>query len=143
MNSSDPFEERLARTPLRPPPSSLREQVLQAAGRAAPDLAHPLQTRMWAWFAAWLWPHPAAWATLGLAWMVVILLNVAALDSAGAVPRQRVQSRVSPAWTAALHEQRALLHSLLQDPSPAALPPEPGPDAQFRRPGNRPRLALV
>jgi hypothetical protein len=48
---------------------------------------------------------------------------------------------MSRAWTVAIREQRALLHSLLQEPAAAPLPPEPGPDAQLWRRENEGLLA--
>lgn len=143
MNPSDPFEQRLARTPFRPPPSSLREQVLQTAVRSEGGSARPAATRSRPWMVDWFWPHPAAWATLGFAWLVVAVLHVTAPENAPNVPPQRVQRQVASAWTAALREQRALLQRLLQDPPLAGLPPEPGPDAQLWHPRNRSPLALV
>jgi hypothetical protein len=130
MNSPDGFEERLARTPFRPAPSTLRAQVLGAVGQTAACATLRNENSLRLWIAQWLWPHPAAWATLGLAWVAVLALHVAALDGSAQVPLRRAPAQVSPACAAVLREQHALLHRLLQDSSDPA-PPEPGPDARF------------
>jgi hypothetical protein len=128
MNSLDPFEERLRRTPWREAPASLRREILRAAQTRAP-LEEAEANPICGWFEAWSWRHRAAWVTLGLAWIVIVLLNVAALEIQGSAPEERVQPRISPALVAALREQRALLTLLLQEPPEPAPPSTPGPDA--------------
>jgi hypothetical protein len=131
MNLPDPFEERLGRVPLRQAPSSLRAHVLHAA-RPTPSLsAQRGSMRPGGWMGQWFWPNPIAWGALGLAWLAIALLNLIALESPDHASGQRAQSRVSPAWTAALREQRKMLHSLLEDPPLAGQLVEPGPGAQL------------
>ncbi len=60
----DPFEPRLAATPLRDLPPFLRTRVLAAAESRA---------RRWAWF----WPHPLAWAAVVAGWMAIASLHFA------------------------------------------------------------------
>ena len=132
MNSPDSFEHRLARTPFREAPSSLREQVLRGL-EAAPTAPRARTNSIRSWVASWFWPHPVAWGTLGLAWIAIGLLSIAGTDGPENVSAPRLQRRVSPAWTAMLREQRALLTRLLQDPPAATLPSEPAPGAQLWR----------
>ena len=144
MNAPDPFEERLRRTPFRQAPASLRREVLRTptkATAAAPAQRGP--NPISAWIESWTWLHRVTWATLGLAWVIILLLNVSALDMTGSAPSQRVQRRISPALAAALREQRALLDNLLEEPPAAALPSEPGPGAQLWWEQGRCGLSLV
>jgi hypothetical protein len=128
MNSLDPFEERLRQIPFKEAPVSLRREILRAArASTAPERSdvNPIRS----WFESWSWAHRVAWATLGFAWVVVLLLNFAAFEIGKSAPDERVQRRVSPALTAALREQRALLDRLLAEPSEPARLSTPGPDA--------------
>ncbi len=131
MNSRDPFEDRLAQTPFRDAPASLREQVLRAAVPGSAESTRSPLLQAWLWLLNSLWPHPIAWGTIGVAWIIVVGLNLAAFEETPKGSTRTSQTRVSPAWTAALRAQRALLQSLLQDP-PVAPATEPAPGAQFR-----------
>ena len=142
MNSPDPLEQRLARTPFRQAPPSLRRQVLQGLA-AAPPTSPGIPDRIRARIAGWLWPHPVAWGALGLAWIVVGWLSLASIDARPGVPPQQLERRILPAWTAMLREQRALLNSLLEDPPPPALPEGRAPGAQLWRDKDLPWLSLV
>ena len=130
MNSHDPFEERLRQIPFREAPASLRREVL-GVDRSATACAWRDANPVGAWLKNWRWPHRIAWATLGLAWILILLVNLAALDIEGSTPPRRVEQRISPALTAALREQRALRDSLLQESVPSGQPALPGPDAGF------------
>jgi len=141
MNSLDPFEKRLARTPIRQAPGSLRHRILEvaaqnAAARLNTNSHGTAAVSLRTWFARCLCPGPVAWGTLGVAWAIVLLLNLSAssiLDPGATRPHP---ARIPRAWTVALQEQRAMLQSLLHEPLPAAvLPAEPGPDAQLWRQG--------
>jgi hypothetical protein len=137
MNSLDSFEERLQRTPFREAPASLRRQVLQNLESASPSqTANSIRV----WIASWLWPHPVAWGTLGLAWIAVGLLSLGAMDVSDSAVAQGPGRRVSPAWTTMLREQRAMLNSLLQDPPVVALPPQPAPGVQLWREEEQTRI---
>jgi hypothetical protein len=129
MNSPDPFEERLRRTPFREAPASLRRDVLSSAECTTDWARSPIR----AWLASWTWPHRMAWASLGLAWVIILVLNLAALETGENRSEEKVPPRVSPALTAAVREQRALLDRLLQEPTAAAQPSRPGPDAGLWR----------
>ena len=142
MNSPDSFEERLRRTPLRQAPAGLRVQVL-AAPRRAPAAPGSAVDSMREWILQKLWPHPAAWGALGFAWLLVVCLNLAALEQSGPAPARRANAPASPAWTAALREQRALLRSLLQEPPSLAVLPEERPGAQLRKAGSLRPLVLA
>ncbi|HEY3856296.1 MAG TPA: hypothetical protein VGO67_18065 [Verrucomicrobiae bacterium] len=73
------FENQLQRQPLRQPPSEWRSQILGAASLSAPrSLYAPLID----WVSGWLWPHPRAWAGLGAAWVLILLLHFTSSDEA-------------------------------------------------------------
>ena len=128
MNSPDPFEERLRRTPFCQAPASLRREVLEAARAvAAPPRGATNPFRVW--LASWRGPHRMAWGVLGIAWLFIVWLNLSALAMGGSAPPRRLEPRVSPAVITALREQRALRQSLLQEPAPALAPSAPGAGA--------------
>jgi hypothetical protein len=73
------FEDQLQRQPLRELPAEWRSQILGAAAASAPRS----RSAMFAdWVASWLWPHPRAWAGLGAAWVLILLLHFTAPDDA-------------------------------------------------------------
>jgi hypothetical protein len=143
MNSRDPFEERLRRTPFRQPPPALRAPVLQAGQTPPAPASNAAPSSLWIWITNCLWPHPVAWGTLGLAWLVILALSLASVDGPDAGAPRRPQSVVAPALTAALRQQRAMLQTLLQDSTSVTLVPEPGPGAQLWQPEDSRKLALA
>lgn len=101
--TTDDFETRLRRQPLRATPLSWRGEILAAAAReagahsagrrAVPDPlpwppsaparnGKPIVPRdRTAWLQRlrdWLWPHPVAWAALAGCWVSIVALNSAA-----------------------------------------------------------------
>jgi hypothetical protein len=127
MKPTDPFEELLARQPLQPPPAWLRANILRQARPPQPRTLAELVRD-------WLWPHPVAWGALALAWIAVVTLSYPIFVSGpeGPALAQRAPAS-SPAVSAQLREQRALLHSLLDVAPEEAVPTEPRPGAHLRR----------
>lgn len=71
------FEQRLARTPLQPPPAAWREEILAAARTALPAPPRsPLATLATLWN-RWRLLRPAAtpWTALAGAWLLVLALH--------------------------------------------------------------------
>jgi hypothetical protein len=82
MNGQDQFERRLQRLAPAKLPPSWRDEILEAArataasprpSATAPRLPASLGSRL----AAWLWPHPTAWAGLAALWLLIAGLNLA------------------------------------------------------------------
>ena len=116
------FEEHLQRQPLRKVPAAWREQILSAARQAASAQSVPCRMpRAHAWpsllstihsqLSTLLWPHPAAWAGLAAAWVVILGLNLATHDAAGRVARGG--GSTSPQVFMAFQEQQRLLSELI------------------------------
>lgn len=60
----DPFETRLATTPVRALPPAWRARILATAR----------ECHAYRW--AILWPHPFAWGALAACWFVIAALNI-------------------------------------------------------------------
>lgn len=80
MNRDDQFEKRLSRQPVKPLPPAWRAEILAAAEQAA--TSRTAQRADYSWFAnlrsqlaGMLWPSPSAWAALGAAWVLILVLN--------------------------------------------------------------------
>ena len=76
MRTND-FEQLLARQPLRPVPDEWRQDILEAVGAVTPSAVASGGVEFVAWWRAWLWPCPQAWAGLAAAWCVILGLHVA------------------------------------------------------------------
>jgi hypothetical protein len=109
----------------------LDDQVLRAIAQRT-SIPTRRQRELTEWLKAWLWPHPAAWGALGVAWLAVLLLSASALNTSDIGARQPFDGVVSPDWTAALRQQRALLQSLVEDAPVPAPPPARGSGASCR-----------
>ncbi len=115
--SSDDFEKRLERQPMRQVPSEWRQDILSAARKAsaphhAPRTPHQsallvLRSQL----AALLWPHPAAWAGLAAVWVIILGLNLTSHDAASRVAKR--SSPPSPQVFMAFQEQQRLLSELI------------------------------
>jgi hypothetical protein len=116
MKGEDPFQHRLERQPQRAIPAAWREEILNAAHDAASShqavtTSAPLFSCLKPWLSALLWPHPKAWAGLGLIWLLVFSLNLATQDSSGsAVVRQAAP--ISPQMRELLLQQEQLVAEL-------------------------------
>ena len=74
----DPFERRLGRQPIRPLPAQWREEILAVArheGLAPDEPAGTPPRALLDWVRWFLWPAPAAWASLALAWGAIVALD--------------------------------------------------------------------
>jgi hypothetical protein len=80
-----------------------------------------------------LWPHPAAWGTLTAAWVVIVALNVSSGVTFVSLARREAPVPPSPELLALLSEQRALLRSLLAEPTPPPPPVDRKPSMHWLR----------
>jgi hypothetical protein len=69
-------------------------------------------TTMKAVLASWLWPHPKAWAALGMVWLLVLGLNLAAREPASRDVRSQ-ESSASAQVCDLLQQQRQLFAELM------------------------------
>ncbi|HEY5914644.1 MAG TPA: hypothetical protein VJA21_28985 [Verrucomicrobiae bacterium] len=120
MNGEDQFEKRLQGLPPRPVPTSWREGILRSARAeavAAPgstDRGQSPSRILAARLSGILWPHPRAWAGLAALWLVVLALNLAAHDPAGAAQEMADRPvRQSPEMRELLKQQEQLLAELV------------------------------
>lgn len=109
----DPLEHQLRQQSFRPLPAEWRGQILAAATAAGRQHgAAPLPIR--GWLLGLLYPAPRAWAALGLAWALILVLNVLAvpddLPRSGAIAEVRA---LPPVLRLALVEQQRLRAELL------------------------------
>jgi len=88
-----------------------------------------------AFWRAWLWPHPKAWAGLAAVWVVIFGLQLAARDAAPALAQS--SATLSPQAVATLQEQRRLLAELIDQSAPVEAAPRksfpPRPRSEARR----------
>ena len=144
--STEDFEKRLQRQPLRQIPSEWRAEILSAARQASLAQHAPRTTQhahrpasllstIHHQLSTLLWPHPVAWAGLAAVWLVILGLGYAMREPA---PRAEVRYAAppSPEMRAMLQPQAQLLAELVgplekpqaQRPRPAA----PQPRSQRR-----------
>lgn len=124
MNLDD-FEQRLQSQRLRQIPAEWRTEILRAASA---QNSKP-ETRNFPWLSiltnklsAILWPNPKAWAGLGVVWILIIGLQLAARDPA---PRMANNSPpASPELVMRLKDQQRMLAELVgnNESRPAAKP---------------------
>ena len=80
------FEQRLRRQPLTSVPPEWRAEILAAARARQPQSAcrtAPASSARAAFrdrLAAWLWPHPKAWAGVAAVWIVIAILQFSLRD---------------------------------------------------------------
>ena len=118
MNSD--FEKRLQEQPMREAPGEWRARILSSAPVAP------------AWWREWLWPCPQAWAGLGVAWPLILALNLAA--GKGPAPSASATVAFSRQELADLRRQQAMLAEIAF-PLETAEPPKlnPSPRSELRR----------
>ena len=68
----DPFENQLAQIPLRELPPELKETILAQARKNRSASLNLFAAINWRTL---LWPHPWAWATLAVIWLMIAGLN--------------------------------------------------------------------
>jgi hypothetical protein len=143
----DDFEKHLLRQPLRQVPAEWRDGVLSAARQAVRPQPVPRIARdgLWAVFSTLnsqlstlLWPHPAAWAGLAAAWVVILGLSFTTGDAARHVARRG--SSPSPQVFMAFQEQQRLLNELV---GPREIPAAERPKAAPPRPRSERRSGLM
>jgi hypothetical protein len=124
----DEFESKVRSQPRREIPPEWRREILA-----------PLRKRSEApvsWWRQLLWPHPAAWAGLGVAWVAIVFLNVAGAPEAAP---QQAASKPSPDRLMAYQERQRLWAELALDAAPQSRKPLPAVD----RPRSHSRSAEV
>jgi len=144
--STDDFEQRIQRQPLRQVPGQWREKILCAARQAAipqhaPRSAAPsLLVTVRQQLSAFLWPHPAAWAGLAAVWLVILGLNVATRAGTPDIVRRTTptSSQVFMAF-----DERARLLSEVIGQRPTSVTEQPKPVLPQPRSERRPRLLMA
>ncbi len=136
MNPDD-FEKRLQRHPVRQLPAEWRQEILSAARQASSPrratrtpqpvpASRALLSTLGHQLSALLWPHPAAWAGLAAAWLVILGINLTTRDASQMVAKQA--SPASPQIFMAFQEQQRLLSELIgPGEAPVAEQPKPRP----------------
>ena len=143
----DDFEKHLQRLPLRQVPPEWRDGVLSAARQAARPQPAPraaggalqaVLSTLKSQLSTLLWPHPAAWAGLAAAWVVIMGLNLTTHDTAVRVARRAASP--SPQVFMAFQEQQRLLSELI---GPGETPVADRSDPAPPRPRSERRSGLM
>jgi hypothetical protein len=130
------FEQRLRRQPLTSVPPEWRAEILAAARARQPQSAcrtAPASSARAAFrdrLAAWLWPHPKAWAGVAAVWIVIAILQFSLRDE----PAVRLAARPappSPELVAELRQQQKMFAELM---GPAEVSPIDRQRSLFPRP---------
>lgn len=130
----DPFEEELARVPLRPPPATWREEILASVLPAACRHERQPAARFVAFrsFCSFCRTHfSPGWSAVAAAWLVILGLN--RLAASGAAPAAPA-TPLSPAFLAAVRAQQAELLRLAELDAPPVPPPAPAATEEKPRP---------
>jgi hypothetical protein len=118
------FEQRLRRQPLAPVPPAWRAEILAAARVSQPEIPHravPVSSGLATFrerLAALLWPHPAAWAGVAAAWLLIAVMHFSLRDDP-AVPLAARPAPPSPELVAELRQQQKMFAELM---GPADVP---------------------
>jgi hypothetical protein len=146
MNGEDPFESRLRCQRQRPIPPGWRAEILTVARQAAssrtahsaldsqPSTSWSFLSTLYHQLSAIFWPHPAAWAGLAAAWVLVLGLNFSVREPA----RQDVAKQVgppSPQLRQMLRQQEQMLAELVgpMDRTESLLPKAAVPQPRSQR----------
>jgi hypothetical protein len=122
MNSE--FEKLLQGQPMREIPGQWRARILDAA-QPSP-----------AWWWQWLWPCPRAWAILAAAWVVILVMNLAA----GKDPARPASATIALSHQELRelrHQQQVLAELILPGETAEAEPPKVIPSPRSERRENR------
>src|ERR1035437_5535226 len=158
--STEDFEKRLQRQPLRQMPGEWREEILSAARQASlpehaprtkstlrsaatedghhappsPSLLSTINHQL----STILWPHPTAWAGLAAVWLVILGINLTTRDASQMLAKHA--SPVSPQIFMAFQEQERLLSELI---GPRDTPVAEGPKPRLPRPRREGRKEML
>lgn len=89
----DAFEQQLRRQSPAAPPANWREEILAEARLASPSGSREPRPTLIAVLREWLWPHPAAWASLAAIWLVLFSVHH---QTESAIQAGLIASRVDP-----------------------------------------------
>ena len=89
----DAFEQQLRRQSPASPPASWRAEILAEARLASASGGRESRPTLIALLREWLWPHPAAWASLAAIWLVLISVHH---QTESAIQAELIASRVDP-----------------------------------------------
>jgi hypothetical protein len=139
-----PREILLSRhVPTNPRLDAIREQVLAAeCGQAVGSDQTAGRVRIAPWHARF-WPSPWAWAGLAAAWVLTLTLHILVSSNANRMEMARTSKIPSAAIQMALAEQRLLIGTLTQKPSPQEPPQPRDPVRQSPRSERRSREQAV
>jgi len=99
----DEFENKLRAQPRRKIPPEWRREILAPLRRRTEAPA--------SWWRQLLWPHPAAWASLAVAWVAIFALNLAGAPEG----ESYAASKPSPDKLVAYQERQRLWAELALD----------------------------
>jgi hypothetical protein len=127
MNENmEPFEQRLARQPLKPIPTDWRAEILRASRLAAGQknrLAGAASLAAENWLSTLnqklstiLWPHPQAWAGLAAVWVLILVMNFSMRGQRPVMAEKA--SPPSPEVVAELKKQQLFFAELIGSPPP-------------------------
>jgi len=119
------FERHLSRQPVRRVPAEWRAEILAAARDAQAAQArsrvthYSLLSILKSRVSAVLWPHPAAWAGLAAAWILIAAVNFSDRDRSPGIAEDFTPP--SPTMLAELKQERRMLAELMgtREPSDA------------------------
>ena len=138
--STDDFEKKLERQPMRAVPAAWRAQILREAVVAVSDRRNLAQDNRRSEPAAAVWwrellrPHPLAWASLAAAWVTIAILHTATPAAPMLVAQQTPSSREA---MQRFTEQRRELAVLLDFSTETAAPQKTkssGPHSELTTP---------
>ena len=89
----DDFEQQLRRQVPAKPPENWRDEILAEARLASPAGRREPKPTLIAVLREWLWPHPAAWASLAAMWLVLFAVH---RQTESAMQAELIASRVDP-----------------------------------------------
>lgn len=89
----DDFEQHLRRQVPARPPVHWREEILAAARFASLAGSQEPKPTLITVLREWLWPHPAAWASLASIWLVLLSVHH---QTESTIRAELIASRVSP-----------------------------------------------